>query len=794
MKKQFLLFFITLPFLATAQMAFTENNGQFVDANGNASTILFKTTGTGPQLFITTSGITYVFQQKEKSPDAETDRAKKSWSKIEMQLGGAQVRAENVVKEDPLPGYSNYYYAHCPQGILGVKSWKKVTIRNVYPGIDWVLSADPQKGLAHDFIVHPGADARQIRLYYRGTEAYRMDFGASQLEINVPSAFGTLHEGALRMYEKESGALVDAGYDALYDLPGCLNLHEKKTPSVEISYSIPDLSPDKTYIIDPPLQWSMPQASSDFDYGYAIAAAKDNSGDVLLTGATDGTNFPVLNAYQGQLYGFEDLFVQRLNSSGARVWSTYYGGTDYEQGRAIASDNSGNCYVTGTTGSNDFPVLNPLQANYGNGVYDLAILKFNAAGARQWATWYGSFGNEYGTGIVADASGNVYVTGYTNSQFFITTSGAVQGTKNTGYDAFVLKVNTSCAMQWCTFYGGDDDDKGRAIAIDASGTNVYITGSTLAGGFPVTGGVFQNSNADAYNSEDAFILKISTAQVVQFATYCGGNGSDFGQGIAVDNARNIFVTGYTTAADFPIVNPGNGAYVDSTIGSIGTHDGFIVECNSSGTTRTWSTYFGGSSPDMAFAAAYDPVVGLYICGNTASTDFPVQQPADMNYYQSVQGDAGSYNDMFIAWFDINDSLRWSTYYGDANGNEAYGICTDAMNNIFVTGVDSNEVAALKFGPGVPTTVVGDPPIYWKRMLFPNPATENATFFFEINEEGEFTLEIFDMQGRKVESLQHTVVKDVFDPVTFNVSSLAKGLYQVRVSSAAKTDVYPLIKE
>jgi hypothetical protein len=750
---------------ATEQIGFVENKGQLADEKGNAlPDIFFKSTGTGPGIYITASGLTYVFGKPgtsvSKNPD-DASNVPMNWAKVEMDLDGASIKKENIVCENELPGYSNFYYAHCPQGILNVKSYHHITIKNIYPGIDWVFNADEKSGMSHDFIVHPGADPAMIKVNYKGTnEAISMDQSG---RLKISTEYGVMYEGGLNVYEQQSGKKIAANF----------NIKKNK-----LKFSLENYNTNDLLVIDPPLQWSMPQASGSFDYGYSIAAAHDGTGDVLVTGASDGTNFPVQNAYQGLLYGFEDMVIVRLNAAGTRLWSTYYGGTDYEQGKSVASDAAGNCYVAGNTGSNDFPLLNELQTNYGNGVYDLAIVKLNAAGVRQFATWYGASGNEYGTGIAADAAGNFYVTGYTSSQFYITTN-PLQATKGAGYDLFIMKVNANYTMNWNTFFGGNDDDKGRAITIDAAGTNIYITGTTLANNFPVTSGVFQQFSSSAFNAEEAFILKMSTAQVVQFCSYCGGTDGDFGQGIAVDYTGNIFITGYTLSSDFPIVNPGGGAYVDSTIGSIGTHDAFIAACNSTGTTRLWSTYFGGTSPDMAFAIAADPYVGIYICGNTASTDFPTQQPADNNFYQSVQGDAGTFNDMFIAWFGANDSLKWSTYYGGANSDEGYGICVDASNNIFVTGVSNDDLEVTKFGPGFPTGIT-DGPYVPHLFVYPNPTNETLHLRFDSYGEGTFNFEIYNAQGQLLSRSEKNIAASPWNFMEFDLTNYATGIYFLKV--------------
>ncbi|MBI3512138.1 MAG: SBBP repeat-containing protein [Bacteroidetes bacterium] len=778
MKRPLLLSILFLPaFLLSQQNAvpgFTENKGQFTNED-RSSQVLFMSCGNGPRVFVTTEGLEFFFLQREKESSDPDSKTISHWSKIAMLLEGASIKKENISTEDPLPGLSNYYYSNCPAGIENVLSWHKVIIKNIYPGIDWKLTYDSKNGLAHDFVVHPGADISLIHPLYKGANENLLINAEKKLVLN--SLYGTLFEGGLHVYEQASGKDVDCSV--------LLNLNGSISYNLIGNYD----NSNTTIVIDPPLQWSMSQVSSDFDYGYAITAAQDASGDVLLTGATDGTNFPTLNAYQGVLSGVEDMVVVRLNSAGTRLWSTYYGGTGTEQGKGITSDANGNCYVTGNTSSTNFPTLNPVQSFNGGGT-DVVVLKFNAAGVRQWATYYGAAGNDYGNALVSDASGNIYVTGYTNSQFFPVVA-ALQSTKAAVNDIFIMKMNSSSAVQWATFYGGDDDDKAKGITMDASATNIFITGSTLSTTFPNTLGSFQQSTG-SFSIEDAFVLKLTTAQVLVFASYCGGNDADFGSGIAVDNSGNIFVTGYTLSTNFPIVNPGGNAYFDGTQASP-AQEAFVMECNSSGTTRTWSSYIGGMGTDYAFAISYDPGIGIFICGNTASTDFPVQMPADNVYYQSVQGDGGNFNDMFIMWFGTNDSLRWSTYYGDASSNEAYGICNDANDNIFVTGVDNNDLAVLKFSSGISTVVCNCTPDITGTFLYPVPATQTLYLSIFSEKETNVKLEMIDAQGRCVMQENYFSSKGR-EAHTMDVSSLAKGTYLLRYTSENNSGVMKFVKE
>lgn len=769
------LFFAGTPL--KSKLGFRENKGQVAFADGqSAPQVLFKTTGTAPGIFITTSGITYVFSQREGKPDANGEnRNPVNWSKVEMLLDGASIKSENIKTEGALPGVANFYYAHCPNGVLGVKTWQHVTIANVYPGIDWILNADDEKGLSYDFIVHPGADASKINVLYKGAKSISTHGDNNSGSITLRSKYGEITEGALNVFEK-GGKKVEASF---------------KIKGTQVSYSIGAYDPNQDLIIDPPLQWSQKEISSGLDYGNALVAPRDGSGDAIITGFTGASDFPTLNAYQGTNAGNDDICVLRLSGNGTMLWSTYYGGSDYEGGKGIGADVAGNCYVAGYTASTDFPTLNALYSTMQGGNSDLAILKLNNSGVRQWATYYGGVAYDYGNAVVCDQAGNMYITGYTNSGNF-PLSGAIQPTKNNVFDIFVMKLNSSAAVQWATFYGSDDDDRGRGITLDPAGANVYVTGTTI-GAWPYTTGAFQVGNGSIYNVEDGFVLKMNASTAaVQYSTLCGGTDTDIPEDIAVDNQGNAYITGYTFSNDYWVFNPGGGAYVDSTIGSMSTHDVFITKVNPAGSALTWSTYMGGSGVDMGLGICFDPFYGIYVTGATASTDFPTHLPLDNVYYQNTQGDGGNFYDMFVAWFTTAGVLEWSTYYGDANSNEGRGIDTDAQSNIFVCGADSNNIRVLKFNPGTLTGVAAASSSNVSFKLYPVPAQSTLTLQTELKKEGTLRVEILNEEGRVI---KREILNGVSGANTFttDISALPVGNYVLRFADSERESASKFVK-
>ncbi len=320
------------------------------------------------------------------------------------------------------------------------------------------------------------------------------------------------------------------------------------------------------------------------DEGRGIAV--DAGGNAYVTGRTNSTEatFPVtvgpdLSYNNGQ--GGSDAFVAKVNPTGtALVYAGYIGGSSFDQGSGIAVDAGGNAYVTGFTHSTEatFPEAFGPDLTH-NGVGDAFVAKVNPTGtALLYAGYIGGSDNDGGSGIAVDAGGNAYVTGNTAStEASFPVSRGPDLTYNGGLvDAFVAKVDAAgSALVYAGYIGGNGDDLGSGIAVDAGG-NAYVTGRTnsTAASFPVTGGPDITFNGGF----DAFVAKVSLfplgGSVLRYAGYIGGSGNDSGSGIAVDAAGNAYVTGHTdsTEASFPeIGGPDityNGGLVDAFVAKI----------------------------------------------------------------------------------------------------------------------------------------------------------------------------------------------------------------------------------
>ncbi|HJT87991.1 MAG TPA: SBBP repeat-containing protein, partial [Bryobacteraceae bacterium] len=401
-------------------------------------------------------------------------------------------------------------------------------------------------------------------------------------------------------------------------------------------------------------------------------------------------------------------------------FATYFGGSNNEAARGIALDSSGNIYIAGYTTSRALPVsASAVQPAYGGDTTsyqtgDAFVAKFTPAGALAAMTYLGGSRDDLASSLAVDSSGNVYVTGYTNSRDFPITSKAYQqqfagaggNLLFTAGDAFVVKLNSGLSsIVYSTFLGGYMDEAGTAIAVDAAG-NAYLTGITLSPNFPVTAGAMQTALRGSggqpvtdfgepfFVTGDAFVSKLSPdGSRLIFSTYLGGSQDDASTCIAVDSSGNVYVAGFTISTNFPttmnafqMVNKGQ----DATNYFYHLGDAFITKLNPSGTALLYSTYLGGGGDDAVTAIAVDAAGNLYATGATTSPDFPVTKGAFQTMYAGPFGDDGSseriVGDAFAAKLKPDGSgLVFSTFLGGQGDDAGHAIAVDPAGNVFVGG-------------------------------------------------------------------------------------------------------------
>ena len=405
--------------------------------------------------------------------------------------------------------------------------------------------------------------------------------------------------------------------------------------------------------------------------------AVDSSRNAYLTGSTDSSDFPTTaGAFQTTRHGQSDAFIAKLNPKGnSLVYSTLLGGSRDDVATGIAVDTSGNAYVSGTTKSTDFPttkgVFRPTlidngacKGSGGNGhCPDGFVTKLNPTGkALVYSSYLGGSDADGAAGIAIDDTGAAYVTGSTISSDFPTVSaiqasfaGGVCGPTHAEHlcaDAFVSKVNPSgSALLYSTYLGGNGDDAGTAIAVDAA-RNAYVAGFTNSTNLATTRGAVQPAlgggmcgiDPNTFACPDAFVAKLNPGgSKLTYLTYLGGSDYDLAFDVAADGNGNAYVVGATGSKNFPVADPIQVALTGGTCSSRMTVSGtrrpisfpcpvsFVSKLNPTGTAPAYSTYLGGRGGDIGFGIAVDSAGSAYVTGATLNLNFPTLsalQPAN----------------------------------------------------------------------------------------------------------------------------------------------------------------------
>ncbi|MBI3358922.1 MAG: SBBP repeat-containing protein [Nitrospirae bacterium] len=335
------------------------------------------------------------------------------------------------------------------------------------------------------------------------------------------------------------------------------------TPGIVSAESIRGIEAFVTKIDqDGEIVYSTYLGGSKDDKGLAIAV--DSQGRAYVTGSTFSDDFPTVSSpLPTQIcveLGNSDAFVTMISADGASaVYSTCLGGSLNDEGHGIAVDTVFNAYVTGQTISTNFPkTSDPLQS-VNAGSFDAFVTKIKTNGASLvYSTYLGGSEDDSGNAIVVDSNGNAYITGGTDSTDLGSSASALQNKFGGGQgDIFIAKFGTAgSSLSYLTYLGGTDRDDGFGITVDAF-SNAYVTGQTLSDDFPTSTPTQENNAGPAVEpfTHDAVIAKINkNGQSLLFSTYLGGKADDAGNGIAVDNGGNAYITGETGSDDLPITS------------------------------------------------------------------------------------------------------------------------------------------------------------------------------------------------------------------------------------------------
>jgi hypothetical protein len=309
------------------------------------------------------------------------------------------------------------------------------------------------------------------------------------------------------------------------------------------------------------------------DYAYAVKC--DDSGNVYMAGQTNSTdNIATAGSYQPVLSGLADAYVVKFDSTGARQWGTYLGGTGFDQARALNLDSSGNIYVAGGTQSpNGIASTGSAQTTLG-GNSDGFLIKLNNEGAYQWGTYFGGTDYDGIGGVTCDEEQNIYISGNAGATSnALSTTGSHQSTAGGNGDAILAKFDPAGTKVWATYYGGSGIEQANAVAYDGFG-NIYVLGSTKSIAGIATAGTFQDTISMNGSRYEAFLAKFEKDGTRIWGTYYGGKGDDYGKALAMyATTGDLYFSGQTKSPN-NIVTPG--CHQD-TMGNINSTDAFLVK-------------------------------------------------------------------------------------------------------------------------------------------------------------------------------------------------------------------------
>lgn len=382
---------------------------------------------------------------------------------------------------------------------------------------------------------------------------------------------------------------------------------------------------------------------------------------------------PAKAGYQKTFKGKSDAFVGVLSSDLSTViaW-TYLGGTEDERGYGVAADAQGRVWVVGFTESPNFPVTNGSQWKGSKDVF-VARFSPDLKSLQMCTYLGGSGEENARGSFAMDAAGNVFLSGSTGSLDFPTTAGVSQPKHAPGsagsWDGFVTKLDSAGKLVWSTYLGGSGEDGAYSGLVLASDGSVVCAGMTNSADFPVTPGAYQqqyggDSGSDKY-SGDGFVVRLSAdARKLVYSTYLGGSGDDAVSGndaLALDDYDNAIVLGQGSSHDFQL--PAGGWQPTHTSGN--SRDGFVVRLSANGHQLLAGTYLGGQDHEELSGLDVDSSGNVYLSGNTGSIDFPVTADATQSKY------AGSTDAIVVKLSADLSELLYSTYVG-GNGSTGYG--------------------------------------------------------------------------------------------------------------------------
>lgn len=664
MKKITLILLGILVNAYSSNPCFIPNKGQWPQE------VLFGYCLNGMKAFITKTGMVYDFYKyDENKTNFKNKYQKRNRYGHVVRFNFLNPNTSISIENIKVPTDFEYHYIFNSGNYTINEFYKEITIKDIYDGID-VRYYIQENYLRFDFVVHPGANPDKIKFYthdcpvlfnndglllntsvgsvkFMDLKTFQNsiqekklipsfitvnqniigfeipDYDKTKPLIIDPLVFSTFigssaDEGAYNVGKDASGNLYVCGYTPSASFPASTGAYDQTHNGSDDGF-ISKFSSNGSSLI-----YSTFIGGSAADYIYWMSV--ENNGNVYACGETSSSNFPVTSGVFGTTKSAgTDAFIFKLNSSGGSLfYSTYLGGNANDYAFGIVHDTLGNAYVCGATSSNNFTTVSAYDFSH-NGLLDVFVTKISPnANSVVYSTYLGGASDDYAYAIKLVSNNEIIISGLTYSSLYPTSGTAYDNTYNTNGDVFVTRLGSGGnSLVYSTFIGGLGEDCAYAMALD-SFENVFVTGYTNAGSFPVTSGVYDNSFG---GSTDVFISKLNNVGTILIhSTFFGGSSADYGYGIATTKLDEPVVTGYIASTGLTM---SSNAYDNSYNG--GTYDGFVLRLNSSFSSMIYGSYIGGGGMDGGQSIITDDFGYAYVCGFASST-FPVTAGAyDITY-------------------------------------------------------------------------------------------------------------------------------------------------------------------
>jgi gliding motility-associated-like protein len=526
-----------------------------------------------------------------------------------------------------LPEYFNFYKGNDPSKWASkVNAFTQIKYTNLYQGID-LLVYSHGGNFKYDFIVHPGADPKQIQFAYDGISLIKLRNENLELFTNIGKI---LESSPVAFYENQDSTLLSCSYEIRKD---------------EYGFAFPEgYDANKTVIIDPELIFSTFSGSKSDNFGYT--ATYDMDGFLYDGSTVFGNGYPTtLGAFDRTFNGYSnDIAISKYDTTGTfMIYSTLLGGNGDELPHSMVCNAQGELYVFGTTDSQNFPVTpDSYDPTFNN--------QFNYDDSTK-SRVLGGIGISYPYGC------DIFVVKFNKDGSDLLSGTYLGGSKNDGLNSSNYTRITPGGYYWESFsadtlrYNYADEIRGE-IDIDQN-NNIYIATCTNSPDFPIVGNSYQKEYAGG--RLDGVIVKMDgDLKNIIWSSYLGGSSADAIYSLTLDSKGGVYVTGGTVSPDFPVTS---GVVAENYMG--GRSDGFISYLDVDGHNLISSTFWGTPEYDQSYFIETDFLDYVYIYGQTEGKGSSMIHNANYSIPNSGQ---------FVTKLSpLLDTLMWSTVFGTGSG-------------------------------------------------------------------------------------------------------------------------------